>query len=85
MFNQTSRTSDNTKEIKNWVAKEGRDYNIEFHVVVSDLDTSRMKVHTRHENKGEAEKGGWYVDEGFQESSYKGLADTVKIIEDEKR
>lgn len=84
MFDQTSRTPDGIKAIKNRVAKEGKNYDIELHVLASDLDTSRMRVHSRYEDGGGAENGGRYVDDAFQEKSYKSLADTVKVIEDEK-
>lgn len=84
LFDQTSRVPEGIKIIGARSKAQELPYDVEFHVIATDLDTSRMRVHGRYENGGGAPGGGRYVDENFQEKSYKGLADTVKIIEDEK-
>lgn len=84
LFDQTSRTPEGIKIIGARAKSQETPYNIEFHVIATDLDTSRMRVHGRYENGGGAPGGGRYVDENFQKKSYEGLANTVKTIEDEK-
>lgn len=84
IFDQTSRTPDGIKVVGDKGRSKEIPYNVELHVIATDLDTSRMRVHGRYENGGGAPGGGRYVDEDFQEKSYQGVADTVKTIEDEK-
>lgn len=84
IFDQTSRTPDGIKIIGDRAKAKDIPYDVELHVIATDLDTSRMRVHGRYENGGGAPGGGRYVDEDFQKKSYQGVADTVKTIEDEK-
>lgn len=84
LFDQTSRTPDGIKIIGDRAKAKDIPYDVELHVIATDLDTSRMRVHGRYENGGGAPGGGRYVDEDFQKKSYQGVADTVKTIEDEK-
>lgn len=84
LFDQTSRVPEGIKIIGDRGKSKEIPYNVELHVIATDLDTSRMRVHKRYEIGGGAPGGGRYVDEGFQKKSYKGVADTVKTIEDEK-
>lgn len=84
LFDQTSRTPDGIKIIGDRAKAKDIPYDVELHVIATDLDTSRMRVHGRYENGGGAPGGGRYVDEDFQKKSYQGVADTVKTVEDEK-
>lgn len=84
LFDQTSRTPDGIKIIGDRAKSQEIPYDVELHVIATDLDTSRMRVHGRYENGGGAPGGGRYVAEDFQEKSYQGVADTVKTVEDEK-
>src|SRR5699024_591855 len=84
LFDQTSRTPDGIKIISDRAKAKDMPYDVELHVIATDLDTSRMRVHGRYENGGGAPGGGRYVDEDFQKKSYQGVADTVKTIEDDK-
>lgn len=84
LFDQTSRTPDGIKAITDRGKSQPVPYNVELHVIATDLDNSRMRVHSRYETGGGAPGGGRYVDEAFQKVSYDGIGDTVKAIEDEK-
>lgn len=84
IYDQTSRTVDGIRAVHDKVKENNLPHKIELHIMATDLDTSRMRVHSRYEEGGGMQGGGRYVDENFQKMSYNGIAETVKQVEQEK-
>lgn len=84
LFDQTSRVPNGIKAIAERGKNQATPYKVELHVMATDTDTSRMRNHARYEKDNGAAGGGRYVPEQFQKTSYDGVGDTVKKIEDDK-